>query len=120
MMPREFSSIFPAEVVSVQGKPYVFSDIRIDRASVPDGLYAYDVRDDCDGEFWQIQPSVMVNYWGTIIGLEPIDLDEHSQYWCPPEPENEDLSSEGFFIDYVQSMDEFRSEYKEIKDKAKA
>lgn len=120
MIPKDFSSIFPAEVVSVQGKPYVFSDIRVDRSSVPDGLKVYDVRDDCDGEFWQIQPYVMVNYWGTIIGLEPIDLDDHSQYWCPPEDEDNELSSEGFFIDYVQSMEQFKNEYQQIKELAKA
>lgn len=39
-----FKDIFPAEVCSVQGKPYLFTNLRVDRKSIPDGFHAYDVR----------------------------------------------------------------------------
>lgn len=122
----KYDEVFPAEICAVQGKPYLFSNSRIDRSSVHPKLYVYDVRDDsCDGEFWEIQKHVMVDHWGTIIGLEEVELDEFGRYWCPPDPENKDLSSEGHFIgmtaqdhsDYVVWYHTFKS-YAEAVGKA--
>ena len=116
-MSINFHELFPCcEVVSVQNKPYLFSNMRIDRKTIPDNLYAYDVRDDCDGQFWQIQKFVMVNHWGTICGMEPVDLDDRGQYWCPPEEADPDMSSEGYFLDeIIESPDDFRNRYISIK-----
>ena len=99
----QFKSIFPAEVCEVQGKPYLFTNLRVARDSLPKHFEAYDVRDNCgDGRFWEIQRIVQVDHWGTIIGLEPIELDEHGQYKCPPE------SSEGTFLGFtMQDESEF-------------
>lgn len=94
-----FKDMFPADVVAVQGKPYLFTNERVKRDSIPNPWVAYDVRDDsCDGQFWQIQRFVLVDHWGTIIGLKPIELDENGQYWCPPEEDDDDVSSEGNFL----------------------
>ena len=107
-MKIKYDEIFPAEIVEVQGKPYMFTNLRVDRGSIPEGLYAYDVGDDCDGCFWKIQRFVLVNHWATIIGKEPVDLDEFGQYACPPDPEFPELSSEGLFPgDVVNSTDEY-------------
>ena len=64
------------EEITVCGKPALFTSIRIKRDTVPDGLYAYDVRhdDECRGIPCEIAPFVMVNHWGTIILAEPLDL----------------------------------------------
>ena len=104
-----FESIFPAEVVEVQGKPYLFTNERVKRDTIPEHWEAYDVRDDsCDGEFWQIQRSVLVDHWGTIIGLAPIDLDEYGQYWCPPDKDDPSTSSEGSYLGFtMDSASEF-------------
>ena len=37
----------PYEEITVCGKPALFTSIRIKRDTVPDGLYAYDIRHDC-------------------------------------------------------------------------
>ena len=103
MAKASFESIFPADVVAVQGKPYLFSNLRIERDTVPEGFYAYDVADECDGEFWKVQKFVMVNHWATIVGIEPIELDEGGQFWCEPDENNPDLSSEGQFIGYTMN-----------------
>lgn len=111
--------VFPnAEIVSVQGRPYLFSGVRIDRKTIPEGWYAYDVRDgESDGQFWQIQEFVMVDYWATIIGPEPMELDECGQYWCPADPDDPEYSSEGAFLDgYVSSVDEFIRDYDMYKE----
>ena len=63
-----FRDMFPAEVCSVQGKPYLFTNMRVDRESIPKGFHAYDVRDgDCDGEFWEIQKFVMLSRTRVLI-----------------------------------------------------
>ena len=58
------------------GKEYtgLFSDVRVNRDTVPKGLYAYDLRDDDDCSYTpcQVQKFVMVNYLGTIITKTPI------------------------------------------------
>ena len=44
------------------------SDIRIDRETVPDGWYVYDMRHDDDGEIIQIKDGyVMVNHLATFF-----------------------------------------------------
>lgn len=116
----DFSKLFPAEIVSVQGKPYIISDIRVERASLPEGLYAYDVGDDSsDGEFWRIKPYVRVDYWCTVIGKEPIELGTDGVYWCPEDPENEKYSSEGWFLgEGVDSLEEYMAKYGSLKAEA--
>ena len=48
------------EEITVCGKPALFTSIRIKRDTVPDGLYAYDVRhdDECRGIPCEIAPFV--------------------------------------------------------------
>jgi hypothetical protein len=106
-MKIKFDDIFPAEITLVQGKQYLFSNLRVDRESIPKDLYAYDVGDDCDGEFWRIQNFVLVNHWATIIGTKPINLDENGQYWCPPMEDDPDTSSEGWFVGAADSLREY-------------
>ncbi len=116
-MARDFNYIFPAEICVVQDKPYLFSNVRVNRDSIPEPFCVYDVGDDNDGEFWRIQRFVIVNHWATIIGLENIKLNEISAYYPKPDPEDENLSSEGWFIDdYCENAIDFINRYEEIKE----
>ena len=56
-------------LAEIDGKPVLFTNMRLDRDTVPEGLFCYDVRDsdDLDGSFAEIKRSVMVNHWGTIL-----------------------------------------------------
>lgn len=114
-MSISYKEMFPAEVCLVQGKPFLFTNMRVDRKTIPEGMYAYDVRDDCDGEFWEIQQFVMVNHWGTIIGFEPVEL-EDGQYWCPPDENDPETSTEGGFVTYVNNEAEFKKIANEGKE----
>ena len=110
MKPVPFNSIDSYDIVAVNGKPYMFTNLRVARETLPIGFYGYDVRDDdlCSGAFAQIKPYIMVNHWGTIIGLDPIPLDPQ---WADYNPTEED----GNFIgDYVKSDIEFRNRYDEL------
>lgn len=59
-----------------EGNEYegLFSDLRIDRSSVPEGWYCYEIRhDDEDQGYWaEIGTSVMVNFWGTLLTTEQL------------------------------------------------
>lgn len=64
-------------------KPALFSNGRIDRDKLPEGLYAYDLRgsDDAPGMPVTIQEQVVVNHAATVITAEAIDLtDAGSRY----------------------------------------
>ena len=64
------------ELMELFGKTVLFTNMRVDRSTVSDGLYVYELRDeDCTGDICEIKPFIMVNHWGTIICKEPIELD---------------------------------------------
>lgn len=65
----------------------LFTSFRIKRDTVPDGLYAYDVRhdDDCRGIPCEIAPFIMVNHWGTIILAEPLELPDDGRRYIDEE-----------------------------------
>lgn len=60
------------EEFEVLGQKALFSNFRIDRCTVPDGLYAYDLRDSCDGIANELKSYVTVNHFGTVLVKEPI------------------------------------------------
>ena len=64
------------EYVELFGKPALFTHSRIDRDSVPDGWYAYDMRgSDYDpGEPVTVEAQVVVNHAGSILIHEPITI----------------------------------------------
>lgn len=74
--------------VLVKGIEFLFSDVRLKPETIPANLpYVYDVRDndDCSGLPSQVKPYVMVNYWGTIVGTEPVPFDEDGECWLDDE-----------------------------------
>jgi len=65
------------EEVTVLGRPMLFSDFRIDRGTVPKGLYMYEVRHDDSGrgDPCEISKCVAVNFFGTLISSRPVRLE---------------------------------------------
>ena len=66
------------EKVEVLGREGLFTCLRVDRSTVPEGWYMYEVRhdDECQGEPVEIALWVMVNHWGTLLVKEPFDLEK--------------------------------------------
>ncbi len=62
------------EHFEILGNDALFTCLRIDRESLPKGLYAYDLRDcdDCSGNPAELCNFVGVNHWGTVIVKNPI------------------------------------------------
>lgn len=95
------------EDVTVLGHPMIFTYLRVDRATVPEGLYVYEVRhdDDQQGDPVQIGNWILVNHWGTIISNKPIHLRNNGYRDIDPE---EDWAYEGTVTtvkEYLQRCD---------------
>lgn len=67
------------EEIELYGKPALFTPLRIERNTVPKGLYLYEVRH--DDETWsdpvEIGRGIFVNHFGTVITTEKLRLDKN-------------------------------------------
>lgn len=70
-------------LAEIDSRLVLFTNMRLDRDTVPEGISCYDVRDsdNLDGSMAELKPFVMVNHWGTILSREPFPLDEHGSYY---------------------------------------
>ncbi len=75
-MARFYASKESFELITVLGKPALFSNIRIDKSTVPKGLFLYEIRHDDDGKGdpVQIAKGILVNHFGSIITHKKIGL----------------------------------------------
>lgn len=64
------------EEIRLLNRTMLFTHGRINRSTLPKGIYAYDVRhdDEMQGYPCEIADRVLVNHWGTIVTNEPIRL----------------------------------------------
>lgn len=101
------------EEMTVLGKPALFTSVRIDRNSVPKGLYHYEVRHDDEscGDPVQIAKGIMVNHWGTILLCTPIKLP--SDGYLDIDPEKDWSYSEGS----CRTIKDFMEKYPPKKQK---
>ncbi len=69
--------------VSVCGIPCDFSDMRIDRSTVPKERYQYEAADDDEsqGDPSRVRRSVMVNFFGTLICETPLPFGNDGVLW---------------------------------------
>ena len=65
------------EKVRVLDKEGLFSDLRIEKDSIPEGYLMYEIRHDDNGwgEPVEIALGVLVNFFGTVIVKEPLPLE---------------------------------------------
>lgn len=70
-------------LAEIDSRLVLFTNMRLDRGTVPEGLFCYDVRDsdNLDGSMAEVKPFVMVNHWGTILSKDVFPLDEHGSYY---------------------------------------
>ena len=71
------------ETVSVRGIQCLFSDVRIERSTVPEEKYQYEIGgdDDIGGEPARIQTGVLANFFGTLICDLPLPLGDDHVLW---------------------------------------
>jgi len=59
-----------------------FSGMRIDRSTVPEGRYQYEVADDeSQGDPVRVREGIMVNFFGTLISDVPLPLGNDGVLW---------------------------------------
>lgn len=70
-------------LAEIDSRIILFTNMRLDRDTVPEGLFCYDVRDSdhLDGSMAEIKSFVMVNHWGTILSKEPFPINEYGSYY---------------------------------------
>ena len=64
------------EVVELKWRKCLFNDLRIDRTTIPEGSYMYELADCCDGIPCRMRPGILVNHYGTIVTNEPFAPDK--------------------------------------------
>lgn len=66
------------EHIELFDSPAMFTNARVDRSTVSDGLFCYDVRgsDDDPGALCVMENHVMVNHAGTVIGVVDYQLEK--------------------------------------------
>lgn len=62
------------ELAEVLGKPALYSDEKLTDRDVPKGLHYYHIRTDDFGEYSTLEENVTVNFGGTIVINEKLDL----------------------------------------------
>lgn len=69
--------------VRVCGIECDFSDMRIDRSTVPEGRYQYEVADDDEsqGDPSRVRRGIMVNFFGTLICDVPLPIGGDGVLW---------------------------------------
>ena len=62
--------------VAIFDRPALFTECRIDRTTVPEGVYRYELRhgDEDWGEPRELARGLMVNFYGTVLTREPFQL----------------------------------------------
>lgn len=96
------------DIVCIKGKPYLFLNYRIDRDTIPDDMFAYDVMDnEDDGMFHYVTDHASIDHWGTVIGLDRIVEAENGGAYTCCEPD-------GCFISHMYSDEEYRNYYRQL------
>ena len=74
--------------VTIFDRPALFTECRIDRTTVPEGVYRYELRhgDEDWGEPVELSRNIVVNYYGTVLTREPFQLSIDG--WIPIQPPN--------------------------------
>ena len=75
-MSRHDADRLTYDEVTIFGVPALFTDLRVDRSTVPDGVYRYEVRysDEFGGEPVELARGIIVDFFGTVLTREPIQL----------------------------------------------
>lgn len=67
----------------IDGRQVLFTSMRLDRATIPEELYCYDIRDSdrLDGSFMEVRLWVKENHLGTVLCREPFPLGKDGSYF---------------------------------------
>lgn len=92
--------------VTIFDRPALFTECRIDRATMPEGVYRYELRhgDEDWGEPRELARNLMVNFYGTVLTREPFQLPIDG--WIPLESDSLSFQDSG-----CRTLAEFQEKY---------
>ena len=64
----------PLLVCMVRSVEGYFTSMRVDRDSVPDGVYLYEIRHDEKGNCCQVKEGIMIDFYGSLFTMEPLNF----------------------------------------------
>ena len=100
-------------VATLFDEPVLFTDLRVDRATVPPQFHLYEIRH--EGEDWgrpcQLAKGILVNFYGTVLTLDPLELPEDGYLSMDAEDLSypdaiADVSLDSFLRTYSASIEE--------------
>lgn len=96
------------EEIILFDKPALFTPLRIDPTTIPDYVFKYEIRhdDDQQGIACELANCIIVNHWGSVITVEPIDLGDDNRVFMS----DEDIC---YGIDSCLTLADFLEKYEE-------
>ena len=106
------------ENITLFGQPMLFTNLRCDRDTLPDGMYMYEIRHDDDGQGipCEIADWIMVNHWGTVISNRPVQFYEQTSRGKPYRMI--DSKSDWYYEGTSQTLKEYMEQHPPIKEKS--
>ncbi len=96
--------------VEVKGRMALFTELRVDKDTIPDGMYCYALRHgDDDGMPCTIEQNVTDNYFGAVIVMVPFDFGDED--YVPVSYDDFGFTGEHLTVsEYAVKMEKFQSE----------
>lgn len=98
MLPEKYYLIFDYQPMELLGVNGLFTNLRVDRYSLPEGFYKYSIREGDDDPFSTVEKDVWVNHMGDFICKKELDLNGQDEY---------DLFDDYSFTDEAVDLDKF-------------
>lgn len=98
MIAKPITEIEEFREAQIDGISALYTEDWIDRASVPEGLFVYDLRgsDDGDEPFATVEPRVFANFSGSVVTKQELPMTEGAY-----------AEIEEFGYDEIMSLEEF-------------
>lgn len=105
--PSRWNDAFAQEYEDAElfGKPALFTSVRIDHATVPDGFYAYELSANAEGEPMTVGMEAESGYVGTVITTEPLEIGEDDYLYLGTSGTDDYAIT---FMGTTNSLDEFQ------------
>jgi hypothetical protein len=96
--------------VEVKGRIALFTELRVDKDTIPDGMYCYDLRHgDDEGMPCTMEQNVAVNYFVAVIVTAPFDFGNED--YMPVSYEDFGFTGEHLTLsEYAEKMEKFQPE----------
>ena len=92
------------EEITIFNEPALFTPLRIDTSTIPVGVYKYEIRhdDECQGIACEVAKRIIVNHWGSILTLHPLDLGDEGRICMEGDEINYGIDSPVTLAEFIE------------------